>query len=143
MTPIYPGMKAVVLHNRAQASDALVAGYIWSAQPNAPPPQNKIGDWWLALPIDFNSSQPPDNSTKGVNDITANNGCRVIELKGFKITVGTGALQSVGTRPSAEDSGIPETCTIAHASGAVITIKSGEIDIDTGKGPKLSMILQA
>jgi hypothetical protein len=139
VTPVYPGMKAVVIHNRAKASDGLVAGYIWSKQPSMPPPKNKIGDWWLSLPIDFDSSQPPGDNTKGVNDITANNGCRVIELKGFKITVGADGLKTVGTRPTPEDSGVPEVCTIAHASGAVITLKSGEIEIDTGKGPKLTM----
>jgi hypothetical protein len=141
VTPVYPGMKAVVLHNRAQASDAMVAGYIWSKQPDLPAPANQSGDWWLCLPIDFDPTQPPSDTTNAVNDITANNGCRVIELKGLKITVGAAGLKAVGARPSPEDSNIAETCTIAHGSGAVITVKNGEIDVDTGikNGPKLTL----
>jgi hypothetical protein len=132
VTPVYPGMKAVLLHNRAQASDAIVSGYIWSKKPDFAPPPNQSGDWWLCLPIDFDATQPPKDDTKAVNDITASNGCRVIELKGFKITVGANGLKSVGNRPSPEDQSVAETCTIAHASGAVITVKNGEIDVQTG-----------
>jgi len=141
VTPLYPGMKAVVVHNRAQASDAIVTGYVWSKQPDFPPPPNQGGDWWLCLPIDFDSTQPPDDSTKAVNDITASNGCRVIELKGLKITVGAAGLKEIGKRPDPEDSKVAEACTIAHASGAVITIQNGEIDVDTGikNGPKLTL----
>src|SRR5262249_24750279 len=69
VTPVSPGMKAVVVHNRAQASDAIVTGYIWSKQPDFPPPDNHSGDWWLCLPIDFDATQPPSDSTKAVNDI--------------------------------------------------------------------------
>jgi len=54
----------------------------------------------------------------------------------LKITVGTDDLKAIGTRPTPGD---PEQCTIAHASGAVITVKKGEIDVDTGSGPKLSL----
>jgi hypothetical protein len=139
VTPVYPGMKAVVLHNRALANDGIVAGYVWSKQPEFTPPPNKSGDWWLSLPIDFDATQPPQDSTNAVNDLTANDGCRVVELKGFKITVGASGLKPVGTRP---DPGAAEVCTIAHASGAVITIKNGEIDMAMsadGSGPKLSM----
>lgn len=133
VTPIYPGMKAVVLHNRAQASDAIVTGYIWSKKPDFAPPANHSGDWWLCLPIDFDPTQPPSDLTKAVNDITANNGCRVIELKGLKITVGAEGLKEVGKRPAPEDSSVAETCTIAHASGAVITLSSSGITLTDGK----------
>jgi hypothetical protein len=136
VTPVYPGMKALLLHNRAVASDGIVAGYIWSKQPDFAPPPNQAGDWWLCLPIDFDATQPPTDSTNAVNDLTTNTGCRVIELKGLKITVGASGLKSVGNRPTPGDA---ETCTIAHASGAVITVKNGEIDVDTGAGAKLSM----
>jgi len=133
VTPVYPGMKAVVVHNRSQASDAIVAGYIWSKQPDFAPPANHAGDWWLCLPIDFDATQPPSDSTKAVNDITANNGCRVIELKGLKITVGEAGLKAVGARPTPEESDVQETCTITHASGAVITVNSSGITLSDGK----------
>jgi hypothetical protein len=139
VTPVYPGMKAVIVHNRSQVSDAIVTGYIWSKQPDFAPPANHSGDWWLCLPIDFDATQPPKDDTKSVNDITASNGCRIIELKGLRITVGADGLKSVGTRPSPEAQDLAESCTIAHASGAVITLKKGEIDVDTGSGPKLSL----
>ena len=136
VTPTYPGMKALLLHNRAIAADGIVAGYIWSTQPDFAPPPNDPGDWWLCLPIDFDAAQPPADSTNTVNDLIASNGCRVIELKGLKITVGASGLRAIGSRPTPGDA---ETCTIAHASGAVVTVKNGEIDIDTGAGPKLTM----
>ena len=139
VTPVYPGMKAVVAHNRALASDGIVTGYIWSKQPDFPPPENHAGDWWLCLPIDFDAKQPPRDSTKAVNDITASNGCRVIELKGLKIAVGTAGLKEIGKRPIPEDEKVAEACTITHASGAVITVQEGEIDVDTGVGPKLTL----
>jgi hypothetical protein len=129
-------MKALLLHNRAVASDGVVAGYIWSKQPDFAPPPNQAGDWWLCLPIDFDATQPPTDSTNAVNDLTTNTGLRVIELKGLKITVGASGLKSVGNRPAPGDA---EACTIAHASGATVTVKNGEIDVDTGAGAKLSM----
>jgi hypothetical protein len=139
VTPLYPGMKAALLHNRALASDGIVAGYVWSKQPDFAPPSNQAGDWWLCLPIDFDATQPPADSTKAANDLTANNGCRVIELKGLKITVGADGLEGIGKRPTPGDA---EICTIAHASGPVITLKEGEIDVQInadGSGPKLAM----
>jgi hypothetical protein len=136
VTPVYPGMKAVIVHNRALASDGMVAGYIWSKQPDFAPPENQSGDWWLCLPVDFDATQPPGDSTKAVNDLTANNGCRVMELKGLKITVGADGLKEIGKRPTPGDA---EACTIEHASGAVITVKNGEINVDTGAGPKLTL----
>jgi hypothetical protein len=139
VTPVYPGMKAMVVHNRALANDGIVAGYVWSKQPDFAPPPNKPGDWWLSLPIDFDATQPPQDSTNAVNDLTANDGRRVVELKGLKIMVGASGLKPVGSRP---DPGDAEVCTIAHASGAVVTIKNGEIDMAMsadGSGPKLTM----
>jgi hypothetical protein len=139
VTPVYPGMKALLVHNRAIASDGIVAGYVWSKQPDFAPPPNHAGDWWLCLPIDFEATQPPADRTKAVNDLTANDGCRVIELKGLKITVGADGLKEIGNRPTPGDA---ELCTIAHASGPVVTLKKGEIDVQInadGSGPKLTM----
>ena len=158
VTPVYPTMKALVAHNLGLATDGIVTGYIWSTLPDLPPPTNELGDWWLCLPIDFDAKLllPPDQTknadgtafdwkkfdwsnfdkTKAVNDLTASNGCRVIELKGLKITVGADRLKEIGTRPTPGDA---EECTIAHASGAVVTTKKAEIDVDTGSGPKLTL----
>lgn len=128
VTPVYPAMKAVVLHNRGSASDGIVAGYLWSKQPDFAPPDNQAGDWWLCLPIDFNSTQPPGDSTKAVNDLTGNTGKRVVEVKGLKITVGGSKLGNIGTRPT---EGADDELLIEHASGTSIHIdSSGALTID-------------
>lgn len=136
VTPVYPGMKAVIAHNRSLASDGIICGYLWSNDPDFAPPANERGDWWLCLPIDFDASQPPADDTNAANDLTANDGRRVLELKGLKVTVGAKALGKVGKRP---EPGPAEECTLAHASGSTITIKDGEISLDTGQGAKITL----
>ena len=136
VTPAYAGMRSVVVHNRALASDGIVSGHLWSKAADCAPPAAKTGDWWLCLPTDFDATQPPTDSTSAANDLTANDGRRVIELKGLKLTVGAAGMSKIGDRPAPGDA---EVCTIAHASGTVVTIKDGEIDVDTGKGPKLTL----
>jgi len=148
VTPIYPVMKALVAHNAGLATDGIVTGYIWSKLPDLPPPPNEPGDWWLCLPIDVDATAllPTDaqltekddktgkpkfdwatfkwdnfDKTKAVNDLTAKNGHRVIEVKGLKITVGAGKLAAVGTRPS---EGPDDDFLIEHASGTSIHIDS-------------------
>lgn len=130
VVPVYPGMKALLNHNLALLDDALVGGFIWSEKPKIEPPKNKEGDWWLCLPIDFDASQPPTDSTKAVNDLIANNGKRVIEAKGLKISIGAKALKNVGTRP---EEGNDDEFLIEHASGAKIMIKDGEIQLSDGQ----------
>jgi hypothetical protein len=139
VTPVYPGMKAVVGHNRAMSSDGMVMGFVWSHDPDYAPPSNHDGDWWLCLPIDFDATQPPQDATKAVNDLTANDGRRVIELKGLKITVGAAALKGIGERPTPGDE---ETCSIEHASGAKITVKNGEIDVTDGSSSPATITLK-
>ena len=136
VTPAYAGMRSIVVHNRALASDGIVSGHLWSKAADCAPPAAKTGDWWLCLPTDFDATQPPTDSTSAANDLTANDGRRVIELKGLKLTVGAAGMSKIGDRPAPGDA---EVCTIAHASGTVVTIKDGEIDVDTGKGPKLTL----
>lgn len=136
VTPVYAGMKAMIAHNRALASDGIVTGYLWSKNPEFAPPAFHQGDWWLCLPIDFDGTQPPKDDTSAVNDLTANDGRRVLELKGLKVVVGAGALRKVGQRP---EPGADGECTLAHASGATITIRDGEISLDSGKGAKLTV----
>ena len=158
VTPIYPAMKALVAHNAGLATDGIVTGYIWSELPDLPPPPNEPGDWWLCLPIDVDATAllPTDaqltavddktgkpnfdwatfkwdnfDKTKAVNDLTAKNGHRVIEVKGLRITVGADKLAAVGTRPS---EGPDDDFLIEHASGTSIHIDSkGVLTIDASK----------
>jgi len=119
VVPVYPGMKAALHHNVNLPDDVLVTGFIWSEQPLIEPPKNKEGDWWLCLPIDFDASNPPGDSTKAVNDLIANNGKRVIEVNGLKITIGQSKLPNVGARPS---EGADDEFLIEHKSGTKFTI---------------------
>lgn len=122
VAPVYPGMKALLVHNLNLSNDALISGFIWSEQPEIKPPANHEGDWWLCLPIDFDTANPPGDSTKAVNDLIANNGKRVIEVKGLKITIGKDRLANVGERPSEGDD---DEFLIEHKSGTKFTIDSG------------------
>jgi hypothetical protein len=131
VTPVYPGMKALLAHNLNLHDDAMVVGFLWSEKPAFEPPQNKEGDWWLCLPIDFDTTNPPADSAKAVNDLIANNGKRVIEVKGLKITIGADALKTVGARPTEGNDG---ECLIEHASGTKILINAGECSLKHSSG---------
>jgi hypothetical protein len=136
VVPVYPGMKALLSHNLNMSDDAIVSGFLWSEQPGIEPPKNKEGDWWLCLPIDFNASQPPAADTLAVNDLTANNGRRVIEVKGLKITVGSNLLRAAGERPT---EGSDSEFLIEHQEGAKIVIdRDGIVTIHANKGLKIS-----
>jgi hypothetical protein len=119
LVPVYPGMRALLSHSRDLLDDALVSGFIWSEKPANEPPKGKEGDWWLCLPIDFDTNNPPADDAKAVNDLTANNGKRVIEVKGLKITIGADKLPNVGARPT---EGADDEFLIEHKSGAKIRI---------------------
>jgi hypothetical protein len=119
LVPVYPGMRALLSHSRDLLDDALVSGFIWSEKPANEPPKGKEGDWWLCLPIDFDTNNPPADDAKAVNDLTANNGKRVIEVKGLKITIGADKLPNVGARPT---EGADDEFLIEHKSGARIRI---------------------
>jgi len=128
VVPVYQGMKALLSHNLNLPDDALVTGFLWSEKPTVEPPKNKAGDWWLCLPIDFDSSSPPTDSTKAVNDLIANNGKRVIEVKGLKITIGADKLPNVGVRPS---EGKDDEFLIEHKSGTKLQIAAdGSLSIE-------------
>jgi hypothetical protein len=128
VVPVYPGMKALLSHNLNLPDDALVTGFLWSEKPMLEPPKNKEGDWWLCLPIDFDTSSPPSDSTKAANDLIANTGRRVIEVKGLKITVGKDSLGSVGERPT---EGEDDEFLIEHKSGTKFKIAAdGSLSIE-------------
>jgi hypothetical protein len=134
VVPAYPGMKAVLGHNLALSDDVIVTGFLWSESPEIEPPQNQTGDWWLCLPIDFPTGQPPENSTKAINDLSAHDGRRVIQAKGLRITVGEGTLPNIGERP---EEGAADELLIEHASGTVfriapdgtLTIEASQIEL--------------
>jgi hypothetical protein len=131
VVPVYPGMKALLGHNLNLTDDALVSGFIWSEKPAIEPPKSKDGDWWLCLPIDFGTANPLPDSTKAVNDLIANNGKRVIELKGLKITIGNDKLSEIGKRPS---EGADDELLIEHKSGTKLQIGSdGSLTIEAKK----------
>ena len=128
VVPVYPGMKALLGHNLNLPDDALVTGFLWSEKPTIEPPKSKAGDWWLCLPIDFGSADPLPDSTKAANDLIANNGKRVIEVKGLKISVGNDKLPNVGERPT---EGNDDEFLIEHKSGTKLTIASdGSLNIE-------------
>jgi hypothetical protein len=128
MVPVYPGMRALLAHNRGLVNDAVVAGFLWpTADPALRRPDNKQGDYWLALPTGLDPDQRPTG--KGVNDLTDASGFRVIQAAGLHVLVGTDALPEVGTRP---DPPADASIRIEHQSGTVITIgPEGEVTITT------------
>jgi hypothetical protein len=134
VTPVYPGMRAVLLHNRNLTNDALVAGWLWPSNPASTPPPNHAGDYWLALPTGLDAQGKPTG--KGVHDLTDARGARVIHARALHLLVGQGALDDVGTRPGVPDD---DTITIEHASGTTIKVDSqGAVSITTS-GKRISL----
>lgn len=126
MTPVYPGMRALLAHNGQAVGDAVVAGWVWAAKPEMTPPPNKAGDWWLALPTGLDANKRPTG--KGVNDLIDAAGNRVITAASARIVIGSSALDAVGTRPTV---GSADELVIEHASGTKITIdKDGGLTIE-------------
>ncbi|MDT5293176.1 MAG: hypothetical protein QOJ76_56 [Acidobacteriota bacterium] len=136
VVPVYPGMKAMLSHNLGMPDDAVVSGFMWSEQPGIEPPKNKEGDWWVCLPIDFDTARPPAPNTLAANDLTANNGRRVVQVKGLRVTVGANLLGTVGERP---EEGADDEFLIEHQEGAKIVIDSeGVVTIHANKGLKIA-----
>ncbi|WP_373652557.1 hypothetical protein [Schlesneria sp. DSM 10557] len=137
ITPVYPGMKAVVTHNLGLADDALVTGFIWSENPPFEPPRNEPGDWWLCLPVNFDG-KTPTSATNAANDLISNRGHRVIEVSGLRITTGTSTLGTVGNRP---EEGNDDEILIEHKpSGSTFHIDpDGAITISGRSGSKFQI----
>ncbi|MFS8197505.1 hypothetical protein ACLVWQ_02340 [Streptomyces sp. CWNU-52B] len=135
MTPVYPGMRALLAHNRNLVNDAVVVGYLWPRTPGARSPVPEPGDHWLALPTGTGSDGQP--AGPGVNDLTDAAGGRVIQARGLHILVGTRKLPQVGTRPTppADDS-----VSIEHHTGTTIEIDpAGAVTVRTkGSGIMLT-----
>lgn len=134
VTPVYPGMRALLAHNRSLTNDAVVAGWLWPSTPTSSPPPNKAGDWWLALPTELDAKGRPTG--KGVNDLVDARGARVVQARALHIVVGTDALPDVGTRPPVPDD---DTITIEHSSGTTIKIDAAGAVSVTTKQQKLTL----
>jgi hypothetical protein len=120
IVPVYPGMRALLAHNRGLVNDAVVAGFLWPENPRYEPPKNEPGDYWLCLPTELGSDGRPTG--KGVNDLIDKSGLRIIQVKGLHILVGADKLSDVGARPAVP---AENTVVIEHQSGSKITIDSG------------------
>jgi len=131
VVPVYKGMKAILGHNQNLKDDALVTGFIWSQTPAYPPPASNAGDWWLCLPIDFDPANPPGDSTKAANDLTANNGHRTIEAKGLRIVVGASKLGNIGVRPT---EAADDELLIEHAQAQIRIGSDGTIEMKASSG---------
>jgi hypothetical protein len=126
VVPVYPKMRSLLVHGWNQPEDAVAAGFVWTA--DMTPPQNQTGDWWLCLPTQFDGDGKPTGNT--VNDLIQQDGQRVIQVKGMKITIGAGLLNPVGSRPSP---GSDESLTIeADDNQTKLTFKAGQIEMTDG-----------
>ncbi|MER8043609.1 hypothetical protein [Streptomyces sp. NPDC094032] len=135
MTPVYPGMRALLAHNRSLVNDAAVVGWLWPRTPGARTPSPEPGDYWLALPTGTGSDGQPTGP--GVNDLTDAKGGRIVQARGLHILVGTPKLPQVGTRPTPPDD---DSITIEHHTGTTIEIDpDGAVTVRTkGSGIKLT-----
>jgi hypothetical protein len=125
VVPVYPKMRALLVHGWHEPSDAIIDGFLWSDQMTTP--GNQAGDWWLCLPTQFDGDSLPTGN--GVDDLTDQNGQRVIQVKGMRITVGSGLLNPVGQRPTP---GSDEALTIETDQGAKIQVKGQTITMSAG-----------
>jgi hypothetical protein len=125
--PAYTGMRALLSSVRGARDDSVVTGYLWASEPKMERPPAKDGDWWLCLPTEV-SGDPPLPSGKGVNDLTAQDGRRVVEAVGLKIVVGKDSCTDLGTRPTEGDA---DVLLISHKSGTTVEIDaSGNVTVD-------------
>jgi hypothetical protein len=128
--PVYQGMRALLSQVRDSRDDAVVTGFLWANEAKMERPKAQDGDWWLCLPTELTVGTAPTPTGKGVNDLTAADGRRVVEAIGLKIAVGAERCSSVGDRPKEGDA---EVLLIVHASGTTIQIDAeGNATVDGG-----------
>jgi hypothetical protein len=119
VVPVYPHMRALLVHGWNDPNDAVVGGFLWSS--GMTPPPNRPGDWWLCLPTQFTGDGLPTGPT--TDDLITTDGQRLISVKGMKLTVGAGLQNTAGARPTP---GGDEALTIEAAAGASLTLHTAE-----------------
>jgi hypothetical protein len=119
VVPVFPQMRALLVHGWNDPNDAVVGGFLWSSEMTPPP--NQAGDWWLCLPTQFTGDGLPTGAT--TDDLITGDGQRLISVKGMRLTVGAGLQNTAGARPTP---GSDEALTIEAASGAKISLKTAE-----------------
>jgi hypothetical protein len=130
VVPVYEGMRAVLAQSHDVREDAMVAGFLWSNDPQMTPPDAQQGDWWLCLPTKVSGGKPQG---KTANDLSDDKGMRVIEAPSLLLNVGDGKLTNLGTRPKL---GNPDEFVIDHSGNTKITIaKNGEVTIVAKDSP--------
>ncbi|MEE4420261.1 hypothetical protein [Streptomyces bugieae] len=135
--PVYEGMRALLNEVRGSREDSVVAGFLWANDEEMDRPKAHAGDWWLCLPTKLSAGTPPRPEGKGVGDLTAADGRRVVEAVGLKLTVGTSGCSDVGERP---DEGPPEEFVLHHSSGAEVRIdQDGNITVTAGPGKDVTV----
>ena len=137
--PRYPGMRVAVAHRKANGNDPIDMGALWQSE--HAPEKAKLGDWWLSLPAEApvgnapagnKNDSPEDYSKKVTNDLTQQDGIRIIEVGEFTIRIGQDKLKAAGERPLQPS--IPGALCIEHASGSQFLIdKDGNITIKAKK----------
>lgn len=126
VVPAYPGQRTLLAHNRGDANDVVLNGYLWAENPLMERPKNEPGDWWLCLPTEVRDDRP---SGRAVNDLTDARGLRAIQARGLTIAVGADRLPELGERPTPPDA---DTFTIEHAARTTVTIGSdGAVEVRT------------
>jgi hypothetical protein len=120
VVPVYPKMRSLLAHGWSEPEDAVMAGFVWTAEMT--PPKNQPGDWWLCLPTEIGGD---------VDDLITQDGQRVIQVKGLKITIGSGLLNPLGARPTPATD---ETLTIESDDNETrLVLTAGEIKMTDGR----------
>jgi hypothetical protein len=126
MVPLYPGMRSMLVHSWNEPGDAVSSGFVWTSEMK--PPKVEPGDWRLCLPTELGFDGKPTGNT--VEDLISQQGQRVIQVKGLRITIGSGLLPAVGDRPTP---GEDETLMIeADDNQTRIILKAGQIEMTDG-----------
>ena len=127
VVPVYPGMRSLLVHGWNEPEDAVLGGFVWTAAMTPPP--NEAGDWWLCLPTQLDGNGNPTGNA--VNDLISDQGQRVIQVKGMTITIGSGLLTALGSRPTP---GTDESLTIESDDNQTkITFTKGKIEMTDGQ----------
>ncbi|MFJ4647312.1 hypothetical protein ACIP6Q_27775 [Streptomyces bobili] len=135
--PVYEGMRALLNEVRSAREDSVVTGFLWANEAAMDRPKALAGDWWLCLPTKLSAGSPPRPEGKGVNDLTAADGRRVVEAVGLKLAVGTFGCSDVGERPT---EGPAEEFLLSHSSGAEVRIdKDGNVTVSAGAGKDVTV----